>query len=139
MVEFPSEGSSISPASGQNVTATVVWRLANPAVKSDIATLEVTTTTHASASLCSNVTQGKRVTLNDGVIGYETNNLSTTNSASSHPQIAVILTHSGLLSIISLTGQESSDIFEQRWGGVWGHILASFHAGKSPINGQPCA
>lgn len=138
VVEFPS-GATISPTAGQSGNNTVSWRFPNPQVSSDIATLEVTTTAHASVGLCANMTQGKPVKLNDGITGYETNNLSTADSTTHQPQIAVVFTHSGLLSIISLTGQESTDAFEQHWGGAWGHILSSFHAGKSPTAGQPCA
>ena len=139
VVEYP-RGATALDATATASASLASWRIANPQGGGDSATLEVTATTQASAGVCAHYTDGKPVTLAGGVIGYEQDNLSdpTPTSAASQPQIAVIALHSGLLTIITLTGQGQPNTFLQRWGSVWQHVLATFQPGQGPAGAQPC-
>ncbi len=142
VVEYP-RGATTLGATATGGASLASWRIANPQ-DGDDATLEVTATTQASAGVCAHYTDGKPVTLAGGVTGYEQDNLSDpmpTSAASQpqiQPQVAVIVLHSGLLTIITLTGQGQPSTFAQRWGGVWDHILATFQPGQGPASAQPC-
>lgn len=139
VAQFPSDA-TINVAPEQSGTTVVSWRFTNPQDAADAATLEVTATTRASAGICAQYTSGKPIPLAGGVTGYEVDSLSdmASSSASVQPQVAVIFTHSGLLTIISLTGQTPAATFTQRWGAVWSHILATFQPGQGPAGAQPC-
>ncbi len=78
------------------------------------------------------------VTLAGGVTGYQQDNLSGATSAS-QPQVAVVVVHSGLLTIITLTGAAPASTFMQRWGADWSHILSAFQPGQGPASAKPCA
>lgn len=139
VVEYP-HGAKLLGATTTGGVSLASWRIANPLGAADDATLEVTATTQASAGVCAHYTEGKPVTLANGVIGYQHDNLSdpTPTSAASQPQIAVIVLHSGLLTIITLTGQGQPNTFAQRWGSVWERIIATFQPGQGPGSAQPC-
>jgi hypothetical protein len=143
VVAYPSDATAIG-ATATGDTSLASWRFANPQggadTAADVATLEVTATTQASAGVCTQYTSGKPVSLAGGVTGYQQDNLSdpAPASAASQPQIAVIVLHGGLLTIITLTGQGQPGTFLQRWGSVWNHILTTFQPGRGPAGAQPC-
>lgn len=139
VVEIPSDATAIG-ATVTGATSLASWRLPAPQSRADAATLEVTATTQASAGVCAHYVSGAPVSLAGGLVGYEQDNLSapTTTSAASQPQIAVIVLHGGLLSILTLTGQGDPSTFLRRWGAVWSHILATFQPGRGPTGAQPC-
>jgi hypothetical protein len=139
VVEYP-RGATALGATVTGANSLASWRIANPQDGADNATLEVTATTQANAGVCAHYSEGKPLTLRGGVIGYEQDNLGapTPTNAASQPQIAVIALHGGLLTIITLTGQGQPNTFMQRWGSIWGHILATFQPGQGPAGAQPC-
>jgi hypothetical protein len=139
VAQFPTSAVGIG-ATASGPTSLAAWRIANPQGGADDATLEVTATTQASASLCAQYINGKPVAIAGGVTGYEQDNLSSAppTSAPSQPQITVIFLHSGLLTIITLTGQGQPSTFTQRWGAIWSHILATFQPGQGPAAAKPC-
>ena len=140
VTEFPSDATMrVTPV--QSGTSLTSWRFANQQGSADTATLEVTATTQANPGLCAQYTSGKPVTLAGGVTGYQQDNLSGggSASASSQPQVAVVVVHSGLLTIITLTGAPPASTFMQRWGADWSHILSAFQPGQGPASAKPCA
>jgi hypothetical protein len=143
VVAYPSDATAIG-ATASDATSLASWRFANPQggadAATDVATLEVTATTQASAGVCAHYASGTPETLAGGVTGYQQDNLSNPApaSATSQPQIAVIVLHGGLLTIITLTGQGQPATFLQRWGSVWNHILTTFQPGRGPAGAQPC-
>jgi len=139
VAQFPTNA-TINAAPAQGTTRLTSWRFVNPQDAADTATLEVTATTQANTGLCSQYTSGKPVTVAGGVTGYQQDNLSASSSSTTaQPQVAVVIVHGGLLTIITLTGQSPASTFMQRWGAVWSHILATFQPGVGPIGAQPCA
>lgn len=139
VVVYPSDATLLE-ATTTGATSLARWRIANPQGGGDDAILEVSATTQASAGICAHASDGAPVTLAGGVTGHEQDTLSDTTpaSAASQPQLAVIVLHGGLLTILTLTGQGQSATFMQRWGGVWAHILAAFQSGQGPAGAQPC-
>lgn len=138
VIGFPTNA-TIYEAPQQGAARLVSMRFANPS-GADEATLEVTATTQANASICAHYTAGKRVVLADGATGYQQDNLTdaTSSSGSGLPQIALVVVHSGLLSIITLSGSAPANTFMQRWGSVWSHVLATFQPGQGPAGANPC-
>ncbi len=139
VIAFPTDA-TINEALQQGATRLVSWRFASHPGGADRATLEVTATTQPNASICAHYTAGKPMALADGVTGYQQDNLAdaASSSGSSQPQIALVVVHSGLLSIITLTGSTPANTFMQRWGGVWDHVLATFQPGQGPATAKPC-
>lgn len=137
VAQFPSDATMyVAPV--QSGTSLTSWRFASQQGGADTATLEVTATTQANPGLCAQYTSGKPVTLAGGVTGYQQDNLSGATSAS-QPQVAVVVVHSGLLTIITLTGAAPASTFMQRWGADWSHILSAFQPGQGPASAKPCA
>lgn len=139
IIEFPTSA-TFTAASTAGATSVTSWNITNPQASADHATLEITASSQASSGICGAYTSGQAVTLTDGVTAYQQDNLSdaTSAGASAQPQIALTLLHSGLFYIITLTGQQPSATFTQRWGGVWSHVLATFQPGQGPAGAKPC-
>ncbi|HET9111921.1 MAG TPA: hypothetical protein VFN78_13915 [Ktedonobacterales bacterium] len=139
VIGFPTNA-SINEGPQQGATRLVSWRLASQPGGADEATLEVTATTQANASLCAHYTAGTTVALADGVTGYQQDNLAAATSAngSGQPQVVLVVVHKGLLSIITLSGSTPANTFMQRWGSVWSHVLATFQPGQGPAGAKPC-
>lgn len=119
-------------------TELVLWSYASPANAADVAAFEATVSTQASAGICSQYTHGQPVSVG-GVTGYQSDNLAAgAAGAAEAPQVTVVVVHSGLLTILSLTAPPPASTFEARWDGVWTHILANTQLGAGPAGAQPC-
>ncbi|HZC06731.1 MAG TPA: hypothetical protein VE338_13935 [Ktedonobacterales bacterium] len=140
VTQYPNDAMFNAPPP-QGPTSDDSWLITDSQDASSNATLEVTATTQANASICAQYTTGKPVTVAGNITGYEQDNLASATpppGAASQPQVAVLFLHGGLFYIITLTAPPPASTFMRRWGGVWNHVLNTFQPGQGPAGAKPC-
>ena len=117
------------------------WRLPSAEDATAGATLLMTVTTQPGASLCAEIAHGAPVTVGANITARQFDNLTTPPPVGAFQplQLSLLLTSSGLFTIITLSGNPPASTFLHRWETVWHDTLASYSSGHGPANAHPCA
>ena len=140
VTQYPNDATFNGPPP-QGLVSSDGWLITNPQNSADDASLEVSATPQPDASLCAHYRDGKPVMVAGDITGYEQDTLNAPTpppGAAAQPQITVLFSHGGLFYIITLTAAPPGETVLQRWGAVWGHILATFQPGQGPASAHPC-